>query len=117
MLKVCSVFYFANTVISFSEEKAISKPRRSKLKISFLCASLFSVRTKLQKCFLVNREIKKLHFFCLVLSQNNPFRRPFRTLLIKNWMNPEFENCLMQDFKIADMGINLLRVIHTVGTL
>ena len=32
-------------------------------------------------------------------------------------MNPEFENCLMQDLLIADMGMNLLRVIHTVGTL
>ena len=46
----------------------------------------------------VNRKIKKLPFFRLVLSQNNPFRRPFRTLLIKNWMNPEFEICLMEDF-------------------
>ena len=30
-------------------------------------------------------------------------------------MNSEFENCLLQDFKIADMGMNLLRLIHTVG--
>ena len=75
------------------------------------------MRTKFQNCFLVNRKIKKLAFFPLVLSQNNPFQRPFKTLLIKNWMNPEFENCLMQDFKIADMDMNLLKVIHTVGTL
>ena len=32
-------------------------------------------------------------------------------------MNPEFENCLMQDIEIADMGMNLLRVIRTVGIL
>ena len=32
-------------------------------------------------------------------------------------MNPEFENCLLQDFKIAYMGMNLLKVIRTVGTL
>ena len=31
------------------------------------------------------------------------------------WMNPEFENCLLQDFKFSDMGMNLLRVINTVG--
>ena len=84
---------------------------------------------KLSLCFLVQCEDEtsqtvslstgklKLHFFCLVLSQDNPFQRPFRTLLMKNWMNPEFEDCLLQDFKIADMGMNLLRVIHTVGTL
>ena len=76
---------------------------------------LCSVREQnFQNCFLVNRKMKTLHFFRLVLSQNNPSLRPFRTLLIKNWMNPEFENCLMQDLYIADMGINLLRIIHTV---
>ena len=62
----------------------------------------------------MNRKIKKLPLFRLVLSQNNPFQRPFSTLSIKNWMNPEFENCLMQDFRIGDMGMNLLRVIHTL---
>ena len=74
----------------------ISKPRTLKLKISFpCCTSLLSVRTKLPKLSTI--KFKKLHFFRLMLSQNNPFRRPFRTLLIKNLMNPEFENCLMQD--------------------
>ena len=42
---------YEETVISFSEEKVISIPRRSKLKISFPCASLFGVRTKLPKLF------------------------------------------------------------------
>ena len=32
-------------------------------------------------------------------------------------MNPEFENCLLQGFKIADMGMNLLRVIDAVDIL
>ena len=30
-------------------------------------------------------------------------------------MSPEVENCLLQDFKIADIDMNLLRVIHTIG--
>ena len=55
----------------------------------------------------LQRMINLRHFIGLI----------FRTLSIKNCMNPEFENCLMEDFKIADMGMNLLRVIHTVGTL
>ena len=72
---------------------------------------------KFPKLFPCQLENYKVTFPFLVLSQNNQFRRPYRSFLIKNWVNPEFENWLMEDFKISDMGMNFLRVIHTVGTL
>ena len=58
-------------------------------------------------------KLKKLPFFIYCRVKQHISKAFYiKTLFIKNWMRSEFENCLMQDFEVADVGLSLWRMIH-----